>query len=261
MTIPALKITKNWFKSTTVAENNWDNIRNPLIAWANQLQLDLQQFVVDAFGSSYSVDNDGLPNLSQSLQDQISTLISGNVDLVGTNNSTWTIDLDGSGKVVLSSSGLTSARTMMFPDSDQVIVGNTATQTLTNKTLTSPTINTATLTVNSVDPPNSNARVASQSLGKGFVFCNSLGTILSSYNIASASKIGTGHYEVVLDRNFSSANNGIVLSTAFTSVSGDIWNVDGFSLDGETYTIYTTRGSTGSVADNAFYLGFMGTLV
>ena len=183
----------------------------------------------------------------------------------------------GAGKAALQYANSATNRTFTIPDpgANDSFVTLTATQTLTNKTITSPsiggtvsggatytspTINTGTITVNTVDPPNSDARVSAQSLGKGFVFCNSLGTILSSYNIASVSKIATGHYQVVMDRNFTSANTGVLLGTGFTGVTGEPWDVDGYSTDGETYDIYTTRGSTGTNANNSFYLGFMGRL-
>lgn len=140
MALPTLQITKNWFTGTTVQEPNWDNIRGPLLAWANAINLGFQQVTRDAFGVSYSIDNDGAPNLSQSLQDQINALVGGGFGLVGTTNDTWTVHLGAAGQIILDSAGLTNARTFLFPDSNQTLVGLTATQTLTNKTLTTPAI-------------------------------------------------------------------------------------------------------------------------
>lgn len=81
MTLPSLIISKNWFTATTVREANWDNIRTPLLDWAAKVNLAFNQIVVDAFGSNYTIDNDGIPNLATSLQDQINAIIAGSATI------------------------------------------------------------------------------------------------------------------------------------------------------------------------------------
>ena len=63
----------------------------------------------------------------------------------GTTNATFTV---GSTLLVLSSTGQTGAHTFTYPDSTGVVVTEAATQVLTGKTLTAPTINAAALTGN-----------------------------------------------------------------------------------------------------------------
>lgn len=89
MALERLKILKNWLKGTKVREINWDNIRNPLIAWSDKLLNSVIQLGKDTHGSKYSFDNDGLANLPGPLRDAetgISTLdwtFSGNVAFNG----------------------------------------------------------------------------------------------------------------------------------------------------------------------------------
>jgi hypothetical protein len=69
MALQVLDISKNWNKGTTVREVNWDNIRDPLISWAQDMVDDVNQLRLDLFGSTYSFDNDGLANMSNPLYD------------------------------------------------------------------------------------------------------------------------------------------------------------------------------------------------
>jgi hypothetical protein len=101
--------------------------------------LNLTQLAKDCFLSGYSYDNDGAPNLSSSLQEQINLLSTGGTPISGTSADTFTINTDGF-SATISSSGLTDFRTYMFPDASGEIVLKAATQTLTNKTLTAPVI-------------------------------------------------------------------------------------------------------------------------
>jgi hypothetical protein len=139
MALPILTITKNWFTGTTVQETNWDRIRTPLLDWAARINLAFQQVTLDAFGS-YSINNTGAPILSVSLQDQITALVGGGAPVLGTSNATWTVRLGSAGNAILSSAGLTGARTFTFPDATDVVAGISAVQTLSGKTLTTPTI-------------------------------------------------------------------------------------------------------------------------
>lgn len=77
MAVLELAISKNWFTGTTVVEANWDRIRTPLIEWATATNRNLEQLAKDIAGSSYSLDNDGSPNLSTNLQQQITNILAG----------------------------------------------------------------------------------------------------------------------------------------------------------------------------------------
>ncbi len=139
MALPILTISKNWFTGTTVQETNWDRIRTPLLDWASRINLALQQITLDAFGS-YNINTTGAPSLATNLQDQVTAIVSGGSSVVGTANASWTIHLGSAGNAVLSSAGLTGTRTFTFPDATDVVAGIASVQTLTNKTLTTPTI-------------------------------------------------------------------------------------------------------------------------
>lgn len=140
MAQPFLKIVKNWFTGTTVREPNWDAIRSPLLTWSTATSLNINQIAQDAFGSSYILSNTGAPALAVSLQDQINNIISGGASIIGTTNATWTIHLGSGNRAILDTAGLTGVRTFTFPDATQVLVGTTAVQTLTNKTLVAPIV-------------------------------------------------------------------------------------------------------------------------
>mgnify|MGYP001609408041 CR=1 FL=1 len=77
MPVIELEISKNWFTATTVQETNWDRIRDPLITWATATNRNLEQIARDAFGASYSLDNDGAANLATDLQTQINNIVGG----------------------------------------------------------------------------------------------------------------------------------------------------------------------------------------
>lgn len=72
-----LAIVKNWLTGTTVQESNWDRIRTPLIEWATSVNRNIEMVAKDAFGSSYTIDNDGSANLSTNLQTQINNIVIG----------------------------------------------------------------------------------------------------------------------------------------------------------------------------------------
>lgn len=133
MPLPILNINKNWYTATTVQEGNWDNIRGPLLDWASKVNLAFQQITLDTFGS-YNINNAGTPTLALSLQDQINAILSGGAGITGTISATFTIHQGSAGNAILSTTGLTGARTFTFPDATQTLVGTTAVQTLSNKT-------------------------------------------------------------------------------------------------------------------------------
>ena len=144
MPLPLLNINKNWFTATTVQEGNWDNIRTPLLDWASKVNLAFQQITLDTFGS-YNINNTGAPTLSQNLRDQINAIVGGSALITGTSNATFTIHQGSAGNAILSTTGLTGARTFTFPDASDVLLGRDAVQTITNKTLNSPILTTPTI--------------------------------------------------------------------------------------------------------------------
>jgi len=74
-------------------------------------------------------------------------LIAASSSATGTTNASFTIDSDANG-AILSASGLSQASTFTFPDEagPDEVMGIAATQTVTNKTFTDPTINACTIT-------------------------------------------------------------------------------------------------------------------
>ncbi|KKW45088.1 MAG: hypothetical protein UY96_C0032G0002 [Parcubacteria group bacterium GW2011_GWB1_56_8] len=130
-----LEIVKDWFNLTRVGESNWDNLRVPLLEWGYNVNRNFEQVYKDAFGLGYDLNNDGAPNLATDLQTQINNLLSGSSELLGTTSDTFEINTDGFG-ARFDTTGLTVTRVVTFPDAAaQQMVGRTATQTLSNKTL------------------------------------------------------------------------------------------------------------------------------
>lgn len=136
-------LPKRYKNSKVPFEQDFDSWR---LATQNALatvNLNLTQIAKDCVGSSYEYNNDGDNTLNQSLQDQINLLSTGGIPITGTTSATWTINSSGF-YLQLDSQGLTGSRNFTFPDVSDEVVAKTATQTLTNKTLTSPIINGAT---------------------------------------------------------------------------------------------------------------------
>jgi len=69
MALQPLDINKIWYRGTLCDEPDWDNIKDPLEAWAASLLRDINQLALDMFGPTYSFDNDGLPNNPVTLYD------------------------------------------------------------------------------------------------------------------------------------------------------------------------------------------------
>ncbi len=137
------QIPKEYQNGNVLFEQNLDAWRESVEDYFAIINLNLTQLRKDAFLANYDFDNDGNANLPKNLQQQINDLTNGSTPIGGTTSDTWTINSDGN-SAILSSSGLTASQTYTFPDVSGVLVTNNSTQTLTNKTLTSPTINNAT---------------------------------------------------------------------------------------------------------------------
>lgn len=111
----------------------------------NTVNLNFTQLQKDLFLATYQYTNNGNPQLSQSLQEQINLLASGGTPITGTTSATWTINSAGN-SVVLTSVGLTAIRTYGFPDVSDTLVTLMASQVLTNKSLTAPILTNPSIT-------------------------------------------------------------------------------------------------------------------
>ena len=75
----------------------------------------LTQLSRDSFSSGHTFDNDGLQNISPSLQDQINLITSGGTPITGTTSNTFTINSDAFASV-LDTASLTATRTHTLPN-------------------------------------------------------------------------------------------------------------------------------------------------
>src|SRR3990167_6531437 len=75
----------------------------------------LTQLSRDSFSSGHTFDNDGLQNISPSLQDQINLITSGGTPITGTTSNTFTINSDDFASV-LDTASLTATRTHTLPN-------------------------------------------------------------------------------------------------------------------------------------------------
>jgi hypothetical protein len=139
-----------------------------------------------------------------------------------------------------------------LPDAGtQTFVGATATQTLTNKSLTSPTM-TGTITVPATDPPPAADALTQGSLVKAWAMVTISGgtpVLTASYNVASVTDNGAGDTEVVWDTDFADANYAVIamtldpngtdpfISTFYNKVAGSV-------------DIRSRLKSTGALTDN-----------
>lgn len=106
----------------------------------------------------------------------------------------------GTGKALLSFTGNTTQRTYTFPDAAGNVVLDSATQTLTGKTLTSPTINTPTIT-------------------GGTISGATLSTSTLTSPVVNGTPTGTGIPTVTLKKG-TGAGNYTTTSTTFAAVDG-----------------------------------------
>lgn len=98
----------------------------------------------------------------------------------------------GAGVFTIASPNSASSYTLTLPTSTGTLVGTDATQTLTNKTLTTPNINSAT-----VSTVNGTAPLAFCRAWVAFTGVTST-AILASFNVSSVTYTSTGNYTVNL---------------------------------------------------------------
>jgi len=113
-------------------------------------------------------------------------------------------------------------------------VGTTDTQTLTNKTLTTPNIDSATITTVSGTAPLAMARAWVQ-----FTVSGTTPTVNASFNVSSITRTGTGIYTVTLTTALSSTSYCVVGSCGPTTAGNGLAATSVFA-NGSTATAGTT---------------------
>lgn len=112
------------------------------------------------------------------------------------------LNSSGGGSVTLSEPTTASNRTVNIPDADTTLVGTNVAQTLTNKTLTAPSVDVIKSTTTSPPTIQNSAGTEIGTLCRAWVnFNGSTAAIRASFNVSSVTRNGTGDYTV----NFSSA--------------------------------------------------------
>lgn len=67
MALESLRIIKNWFTNSTVAEKNWDEIADNITSYAGRTNQNLKQLGLDISGADYEFNNVGRATQSSSL--------------------------------------------------------------------------------------------------------------------------------------------------------------------------------------------------
>lgn len=156
----------------------------------------------------------------------------------------------GGGGVILNpSSSIGSDVTVNVPSVNTTMVGTDATQTLTNKTLTTPSIDSAQIATVSGTAPLYMCRAWVNFNGTGTV------AIRASGNVTSITDNGTGDYTVNFTNAMPDGNYAYTLGTTTPDLSGCNVNIlaRGTTSSITTKTTTALRINTGPTTFNAYY--------
>jgi hypothetical protein len=150
----------------------------------------------------------------------------------------------GSGTFTIASPNSNSNFTLTLPQATTTVVGTDATQTLTNKTLTTPNIDSAQFATVSGTAPLYACRAWVNFNGTGTV------AIRASGNVSSITDNGTGDYTVnfttaMPDANFAHSGSGGKL-TLFTIADIDVSRVNSSASN---IRVETVRGTNNTLTD------------
>ncbi len=159
MALEDVVLPKEYANARVLFEQNLDAWREAAEESFFTINLNLTQLSKDCFVAGYEFDNDGVANLSQSLEQRINLLAAGATPISGTSSDTFTVNSDGNSGT-LSTLSLTDIRTFTFPDLSGVFVLTTGVQNLTSKTFTDNLVfNSGTAFTGTFDHANSANRI------------------------------------------------------------------------------------------------------
>lgn len=179
---------------------------------------------------------------------------------------------DGTKKVRFEVDGLTTGttRVLTVQDSDDTLVGRATTDTLTNKTLTSPVVNTG-VTGTAIADQTAMEAASSTSLivppgnthfhpgvAKAFGKCTPAATVNASYPAgATLTKNGTGDYTVTFGRTFSASTYSVLITMHNVAAS---YSYEISTVATTTFRVLFVDASTTAVDPGAFSYVIFGDL-
>jgi hypothetical protein len=157
----------------------------------------------------------------------------------------------GTGTLTIAAPNTNSNFTLTLPQETTTLAGTDATQTLTNKTLTTPNIDSAQIPTVSGTAPLYMARAWVNFDGTGAV------AIRASGNVTSITDNGTGQYTVnfttaMPDANFSVASAAINDGVANAIAVPNVTNANGFTLSTVQTNAITTAADVNKIYASVF---------